>query len=60
MAPRKEKAKKKRMIRLDDLLPKEDVNGGRKVVFGASLIFSENEENEKNGYRHKDREKGKL
>jgi hypothetical protein len=30
------KRKKDKLIRLDDLIPKENVVGGRQVIFGAS------------------------
>ena len=32
---RKHKRKKEKLIRLDDLIPKGNVLGGRKVLFGA-------------------------
>jgi|GEM_PF-4442041 hypothetical protein len=32
--------KKDKMIRLDDLIPKKDVLGGRQLFFGASEIQS--------------------
>ena len=33
---RKQKRKKEKLIRLDDLIPKGNVLGGRKVLFGAN------------------------
>ena len=30
------KRKKSKLIRLDDLIPKQDVKGGRQVLFGAT------------------------
>jgi hypothetical protein len=33
---RKQKRKKEKLIRLDDLIPKGNVLGGRKVLFGAT------------------------
>ena len=35
---RKQKRKKEKLIRLDDLIPKGNVLGGRKLLFGASEI----------------------
>jgi hypothetical protein len=32
----RQKRKKDKLIRLDDLIPKENVVGGRQVIFGAS------------------------
>jgi hypothetical protein len=32
---RKQKRKKEKLIRLDDLIPKEDVLGGRQYLFGT-------------------------
>jgi hypothetical protein len=32
------RSKKEKMIRLDDLIPKKDVLGGRQLFFGASDI----------------------
>lgn len=34
----KPKRKKQKLIRLDDLMPKRNVLGGRKVLFGATEI----------------------
>jgi hypothetical protein len=33
---RRPKRKKEKLIRLDDLIPKEDVMGGRQLPFGAT------------------------
>jgi len=33
---RKQKRKKEKLIRLDDLIPKGDVSGGRQYLFGTS------------------------
>ena len=33
---RKQKRKKEKLIRLDDLIPKEDVLGGRQYLFGST------------------------
>jgi hypothetical protein len=33
---RKQKRKKEKLIRLDDLIPKEDVLGGRQYLFGTT------------------------
>ena len=33
---RKQKRKKEKLIRLDDLIPKGNVVGGRKLLFGAT------------------------
>ena len=33
---RKLKRKKKKLIRLDDLIPRKDVAGGRQLLFGAT------------------------
>jgi len=33
---RRQKRKKDKLIRLDDLIPKEDVKGGRQLLFGAT------------------------
>jgi hypothetical protein len=35
---RKQKRKKRKLIRLDDLIPKENVLGGRQLLFGATDI----------------------
>lgn len=35
---RKQKRKKEKLIRLDDLIPKEDVLGGRQYLFGVTDI----------------------
>jgi hypothetical protein len=34
----KQKRKKEKLIRLDDLIPKENVLGGRQLLFGATGI----------------------
>jgi hypothetical protein len=34
----KQKRKKEKLIRLDDLIPKGNVSGGRQLLFGASDI----------------------
>lgn len=34
----KQKRKKEKLIRLDDLIPKENVLGGRQLLFGATDI----------------------
>jgi hypothetical protein len=41
----KQKRKKEKMIRLDDLLPKGDVTGGRRLLFGASDTQQTTQEN---------------
>jgi hypothetical protein len=41
----KQKRKKEKLIRLDDLLPKGNVTGGRQVVFGASDTQQTTQEN---------------
>jgi hypothetical protein len=33
---RRPKRKKEKLIRLDDLIPKKDVTGGRQLLFGAT------------------------
>jgi hypothetical protein len=35
-ASRRPKRKKEKLIRLDDLIPKQNVVGGRQLLFGAS------------------------
>ncbi len=35
-AVRKQKRKKEKLIRLDDLIPKENVLGGRQYLFGVT------------------------
>ena len=35
---RKQKRKKEKLIRLDDLIPKENVSGGRRYLFGVTDI----------------------
>jgi hypothetical protein len=35
---RKQKRRKEKLIRLDDLIPKEDVLGGRQYLFGTTDI----------------------
>jgi hypothetical protein len=35
-ASQRPKRKKEKLIRLDDLIPKQDVVGGRRLLFGAS------------------------
>jgi hypothetical protein len=35
---RKPKRKKEKLIRLDDLIPKEDVLGGRQYLFGTTYL----------------------
>jgi hypothetical protein len=35
-ASRRPKRKKEKLIRLDDLIPKENVLGGRQLLFGAT------------------------
>jgi hypothetical protein len=40
---RKHKSKKEKLIRLDDLIPKGNVLGGRKVLFGATDTTTNNQ-----------------
>jgi hypothetical protein len=37
-AHRRQKRRKEKLIRLDDLIPKENVVGGRQLLFGATDI----------------------
>jgi hypothetical protein len=49
-AHRRQKRKKEKLIRLDDLIPKENVVGGRQLLFGARDITetSNNPKQQKN------------
>jgi hypothetical protein len=40
----KSKRKKQRLIRLDDLIPKMDVKGGRQYLFGSTDTTTEDKE----------------
>jgi hypothetical protein len=37
-SPQKQSNKKEKLIRLDDLIPKKNVSGGRQLLFGATEI----------------------
>jgi hypothetical protein len=44
---RKQKRRKEKLIRLDDLIPKEDVLGGRQYLFGTDINQTTNKQKEK-------------
>ena len=41
------KRKRERVIRLDDLIPKQDVTGGHQLLFGATDTIQTNQTNQK-------------
>jgi hypothetical protein len=43
LADKMQGASKEKMIRLDDLIPKQDVKGGRRVFFGGKDLKSTND-----------------
>jgi hypothetical protein len=44
---RKQKRKKEKLIRLDDLIPKENVLGGRQYLFGTHINQTTNRQKER-------------
>jgi hypothetical protein len=44
---RRQKRKKDKLIRLDDLIPKENVVGGHQVLFGVTDTTQETNQNKK-------------
>jgi hypothetical protein len=41
------KRRKEKVIRLDDLIPKQDVTGGHQLLFGATDTIQTNQTNQK-------------